>query len=298
MHISIPWARQRKAWAYVFLALPFTYFIVINFVAMFAAFTYSFQEYNTLSTTQHFIGLENYKTILADPEFLQALKNTLVFAVTRVPVTIILSLVAALLLTAIPRFKAFFRMLFFLPFVTSGVAIAWVFRFMYLPNFGLFTFLFDFLQVKRVDFLGNPQTAIWSIIAVTIWANIGFYTIIFMAGLEDIPREFYEAAEVDGASSWQRFFHITIPLLNRTIVLTTVLCLISSLQTFTLVRMMSKDGFGGPLGTTRTLPLLIYREAFSSMNMGRAAAISVVFFIVVLVLSLLQRRVLSREVDY
>lgn len=295
----VPWARQRKIWAYVFLALPFTYFVIVNFGAMLAAFSYSFQKYVTLSKEHPFNGLQNYKDVFADPVFWQAVKNTLMFAVIRVPTVLVLSLIVALLLSSITRFKGFFRMLYFIPFVTSGVAISWVFKFMYLPNFGIFTALFDFLKIPRVDFLGEPETALISIAAVTVWASIGFYTLIFLAGLEDIPIEFYEAAEVDGASAWQRFIHITIPLLNRTLVLVAVLAMISSLQTFTYVRMMSTDqGFGGPLGVTRTLPILIYREAFFSMNMGKAAAISVLFFIIVLSVSLIQRKVLTREVDY
>ena len=190
-------------------------------------------------------------------------------------------------------------MLYFIPFVTSGVAIAWVFKFMYLPNFGLFTKVFDFLQVPRIDFLGSPKIALYAIAFVTIWASVGFYTLIFLAGLEDIPTEFYEAAEVDGASSWQRFWAITFPLLDRTLVLVVLLCLISSLQTFTVVRMMSADnGFGGPLGVTRTLPILIYREAFFSMNMGRASAISVIFFLIVLIATFNSTPDYFREVEY
>ena len=297
--LHIPWAQQRKIWAYVFIALPFLYFVVVNFGAMLASFSYSFEKYATLASSHPFIGLANYQGIFADPKFLKALKNTLLFAGIRVPVIVALSLGVALLLSSIKHFKGFFRMLYFLPFVTSGVAISWVFKFMYLPNFGIFTAFFDFLHIPRIAFLDDPKWALLAIVVVTIWASIGFYTLIFLAGLEDIPVEFYEAAEVDGASPWQRFWKITIPLLNRTLVLATVLCLISSLQTFTFVRMMSADGgFGGPLSATITLPIMIYREAFFSMNMGRASAISVVFFLLVLVVSLLQRKVLSREVDY
>jgi multiple sugar transport system permease protein len=295
----IPWSQQRKIWAYVFISLPFLYFLIVNFGAMLVSFSFSFQKYGTLTSVHPFVGLANYQGIFADPKYLQALKNTFMFALIRVPVIMVSSLGVALLLTSIKHFKGFFRVLYFIPFVTSGVAISWVFKFMYLPNFGIFTALFDFLNIPRIAFLDDPDWALLSIVVVTIWASIGFYALIFLAGLEDIPVEFYEAAMVDGASAWQNFRHITIPLLNRTIVLATVLCLISSLQTFTFVRMMSADnGFGGPLGATITLPIMIYREAFFSMNMGRAAAISVVFFLIILFLSLIQRRVLSREVEY
>jgi multiple sugar transport system permease protein len=290
--------QRKKMWAYIFVALPFAYFLVVNFSAMANSFLFSFQDYMTLRSERSWIGLANYEAVLTDPIFHAALRNTLTFALIRVPILTVLSLGVALMLRSIGRLKGFFRMLYFMPFVTSGVAIAWVFKFLYLPNFGLFTHLFDALGIPRTFFLGDPRTALASIIAVTIWGGLGYYTIIFLAGLEDIPTEFYEAAMVDGASARQRFWYITLPLLNRTIVLVMVLCMISSLQNFTFVRLMSKDGFGGPLNSTITIPLLIYKEAFFSLQMGRASAIAVVFFIIVLVLTVIQRRLITREVEY
>jgi multiple sugar transport system permease protein len=291
-------SQRKQLWAYIFVALPFAYFLIVNFYAMANSFVFSFQNYMTISTQRSWIGLTNYKNVVADPVFRKALKNTLIFAAVRVPVITTLSLGTALMLHNIKRFKGFFRMLYFMPFVTSGVAIAWVFKFLYLPNFGLFTKLFDALHWQRIYFLGDPRTALGSIIAVTIWASLGYYTIIFLAGLEDIPVEFYEAAMVDGANAWRRFRHVTLPLLNRTMVLVIVLCLISSLQNFTYVRLMSKDGFGGPLNSTLTMSLLIYKEAFFTFRMGRASAIAVIFFAIILVATLIQRRLITREVDY
>jgi multiple sugar transport system permease protein len=291
-------SQRKQLWAYIFVALPFTYFVVVNFYAMASSFMYSFQNYMTISTDHSWIGLDNYETVIDNPVFRKALKNTLIFAAVRVPIVTILSLATALMLHNIKRFKGFFRMLYFMPFVTSGVAIAWVFKFLYLPNFGLFTKLFDTLGWQRIYFLGDPRYALASIIAVTIWASLGYYTIIFLAGLEDIPVVFYEAAMVDGANSLRRFRHITLPLLNRTMVLVIVLCLISSLQNFTYVRLMSKDGFGGPLNSTVTLSLLIYKEAFFSFRMGRASAIAVIFFMIILIVTLIQRRLITREVEY
>lgn len=297
MRFSLPWNKKRTLWGYGFIAFPVLYIIVIDFIAMILTFFYSFQKYDTLGTNLKFVGLKNYIYLFNNADFLQALQNTLVFGVVRVPVLIAISLVSALLLVSIKHFKSFFRTLYFMPFVTSAVAIAWVFKFMYLPNFGLFTSIFDFFNMPRINFLGDPKYAIWAIIAVSVWASIGFYTLLFVAGLEDIPQDYYEAAKVDGANAWQSFWKITMPLLNRTIVLNAVLCLISSLQTFTFVRLMSPGGFGGPLGSTQTLPILIYKEAFFSMKMGRAAAISVIFFIIVLILTLIQKRLTTREVD-
>ncbi len=291
-------AQKRKIWAYIFVALPLGYFLIVNLSAMGASFLFSFQNYVTLSTERTWAGLDNYAKVFADPEFVQALRNTFVFTVARVPILLALSLGIALMLHNIKRFKGFFRILYFMPFVTSGVAIAWVFRFLYLPNFGLFTHLFDTLGIARVNFLGDPKYALGAITAVSIWASMGYYALLFLAGLEDIPEEFYEAAMVDGASGWQRFRHITLPLLNRTIVLVVLLCMISSLQNFTFVRLLSKDGFGGPINSTISMSLLIYKEAFFSLDMGKASAIAVVFFFIILVLTLIQRRLITREYDY
>lgn len=290
---------QRKVmWAYVFVALPFAYFLIVNLSAMANSFIFSFQNYVTLNTERSWAGTANYQNVFADPVFLIALRNTLVFTVTRVPILLILSLGIAVMLRNINHFKGFFRVLFFLPFVTSGVAIAWVFKFMYLPNFGLFTHVFDTLGIARVNFLGNPSYALGSIIAVSIWASVGYYALLFLAGLEDIPTEFYEAAMVDGASAWQRFTRITLPLLNRTIVLVVVLSMISSLQNFTYVRLLSKGGSGGPVNSTISMSLLIYQEAFFSLDMGKASAIAVVFFVIIMILTLIQRRLITREYEY
>ncbi len=295
---SLTLSRKRMIWAYIFVAIPFAYFLIVNLSAMGASFLFSFQHYVTLGTNRSWVGLQNYQQAFADPEFLQALTNTLIFTVVRVPLLLILSLGVALLLHSITRFKGFFRVLYFIPFVTSGVAIAWVFRFLYLPNFGLFTHLFDLLNIPRVNFLGDPKYALGSIIAVSVWASVGYYALLFLAGLEDIPSEFYEAAMVDGASDRQRFRHITLPLLNRTIVLVVLLCVISSLQNFTFVRLLSKDGFGGPVDSTISMSLLIYKQAFFSLDMGKASAIAVVFFIIILVVTLVQRKLITREYDY
>jgi len=289
------WTQRRTLWAYAFVLPTFVYFLVVNVGSMLVSFSFSFQKYTTISARRSFVGLDNYRSILQDPTFAQALRNTLVFAALRVPAVTVLSLGVALLLQGIGHAKGFFRGLYFLPHVTSGVAIAWVWKFMYLPYFGIVGPLFDLLRQPRFNVLQNPRTALLSIVVVQVWASVGYHALIFLTGLENIPDAFYDAAKVDGAGAWQRFRYITIPLLNRTIVLVGVLLLISSLNTFTVVRMMSDQRSGGPMGTTRTLPLLIYMEAFGSMNMGRASAMAVLFFVIVLVASLVQRRLLTRE---
>lgn len=295
---SMRLSKKRMLWAYAFIGIPFLYFVIIYFTAMINSFSYSFQDYVTIRADNPFVGFDNYRRIFNNPIFSAALRNTLVFTAVRVPILVALSLLSGMVLHSITKAKGFFRTLFFIPFLTSGVAISWVFKFMYLPNYGVFTKIFDLLNTPRVDFLGNPNSALYSIIAVSIWSGLGYYTLIFLAGIEEIPAVFYDAAKVDGASALQQFRHVTIPLLNRTIVLVVILCMISSLQNFTLVRMLSKDGFGGPLNSTMTMSLLIYREAFFSLHMGRASAIAVIFFLIILVLTLIQRRLLTREFEY
>ena len=304
MRISLPrvkslrWSTHRTMWAYFFVLPTFLYFTFGDLWMMFTSFGYSFQKYNLIGTAKTWVGLANYKRALTDPTFIQALINTLKFAAIRGPVVLVLSLLLALLLQNVKRAKGLFRMIYFLPFVTSGVSIAWVWKFIYVPNFGIVTPVLEALGFGRISILGDPRYALYGIIVVAIWSAVGYYGLVFLAGLEEIPVVFYEAAEIDGANSWQKLLNITVPLLNRTVVLTAILLIISSLKTFNIVRMMGASGTGGPLGSTRTLPLLIYMTGFGSMHMGRASAIAVLFFFIVLVVTVVQRRLLTKDFEY
>jgi multiple sugar transport system permease protein len=212
------------------------------------------------------------------------------------PVSLALSRVIALGLQRLTRYVGFYRVLYFAPYVTSLVAVGWVWRWMYMPN-GMFNKVLHWFGLGPIGFLTDPQYALYSILATTIWQGLGFQVVIFLAGLESIPAVYHEAAAVDGATGWQSFRSITIPMLNSTLVFLTVTGVISYLQVFTQIRAMSSAGTGGPLNSTISLVLYVYQAAFTALpsKMGYASAMTVVLFLMILAVTIVQLKVLSRD---
>lgn len=287
--------RRRWIWAYLFLAIPLVFFLSIRIGPTLYAFWMSLHQWDPIALDRPFIGLENFSDLARDEVFWKALRNTWVYVLVGVPVGLVTSLVIALGLQRLVRYVGFYRVLYFLPYITSLVAVGWVWRWMYMPN-GLFNDVLSWFGIPQTNFLGNPSTAIYAIIATTVWHGLGFQVVIFLAGLESIPGDYLDAAAVDGASGWQRFWGITLPLLNPTIVFLIVTGVISNLQVFTQIRAMSSGGTGGPLNSTISVVLYVYQEAFQSLpsEMGYAAAMMVVLFVIILLITILQLKVLSR----
>jgi multiple sugar transport system permease protein len=282
-----------------FIAIPFAYFVAVMIVPMVEAFQYSFQKYNILSAEKPFVGWQNYKYIFGNAVFWTALGNSFKFVLIRVPLVLGLSLITALAFQTITRGKNLLRTLMLLPFMTSSVALGWIFNFIYSRQGPIFIILKLFgVGDTAALLLRNVGSALPAIAFVSAWASIGYYTLLFTVGLDSIPGEVYDAAKVDGANSWQIFSKITFPLLNPTLVLVGILAVTASLKNFDLIRVMSLNGTGGPTNSTLTLPLYIYMEAFTRLNMGRAAATTVVFFIIILIVTLVQLRVTQRNVEY
>lgn len=292
--VRISLGTRRALWGYVFLIVPLIYFSVVYLLPIVQAFRFSTLDYHTLSTVKRFVGLENYRKMLELETFRMALGNTLKYTIVRAPAVLAISLAVALAMQSISRLKGLIRTILLLPFMTSGVALAWLFNFLY-SRLGPVTVALEKLGVASPRLLMNTDTALYAISAVAVWAGIGYYALLFAVGLDAIPDELCDAAKVDGASPWQAFRYITLPLLNPTIVLLSILAVMASLKNFDLVRNMTD---GGPLNSTLTLPLLIYRQAFYHLNMGLAAAITVVFFVLILVISFVQLRVIERKFEY
>jgi multiple sugar transport system permease protein len=286
--------RRQATWGYVFLIIPFLYFVAIYVYPMVEAFRYSFLNYRTLSTETPFNGLRNYEALFTLDDFWKGMWNTLRYAVVRAPAVLLVSLITALALQRIIVGREPLRTVLMLPFVTSEVALAWLFKFIYFKN-GPVGLALAALGVKQPQLLLNPATALYAISAVAVWAAIGYYALLFTVGLNSIPDQLYDAAKVDGASGWQVFRRITLPLLNPTIVLLSVIAVTASLKNFAMVRNMTD---GGPIGSTLTLPLLIYRTAFYHLKMGVAAGMTVVFFLMILVITFIQLQVMQRHVEY
>ena len=289
---------RRALWAYTFLLVPLLFFLTIRLAPAFSALYISLHEWNIISPSKPFVGLQNFRLLAHDSSFGRAAVNTLRYVLVGIPTQIALGLVLALALQRINRFRGLFRALYFMPFVTPIVAAAWVWQWMYSQNFGPLNGLLAELRLPLQPFLRSPAQSLYAVTAMTVWQFLGFQVVIFLAGLEAIPRVYYEAAAVDGASGWRLFRHMTVPLLNPTLVFSAVYGTIVYLQLFTQVLNMTFGDQGGPLASTLTMVLYVYQLGFQRFKMGEAAAATAVLFAVILVITLLQMRVLSKPVEY
>jgi multiple sugar transport system permease protein len=292
--------RRRWLWAYAFLLIPLAFFLAIRIGPTFYAFWMSLHQWDPIALSHPYIGLDNFRTLKDDDVFWKSMRNTWLYVILGVPISLIISLAIALGLQRLTRYVGFYRVLYFAPYVTSLVAVGWVWRWMYMPN-GLFNDVLGWFGLGPYGWLTQPDMALYSILAMTIWQGLGFQVVIFLAGLESIPPVYQEAAQVDGANRWQLFRGITFPLLNPTLVFLTVTGVINYLQVFTQIRAMSSGGTGGPLNSTISLVLYVYQQAFTALpsKMGYASAMTVVLFLMILAITVVQLKLFSRDnVDY
>ena len=292
-------SQRRALTAYVLLAAPLAFFILIRIVPTLSALQVAFYQWDMLSDNRPFVGLDNFTRLSSDAVFLAAMANTVKYLILGVPTGLVLALAVALALTRVKRLAGLFRTVYFIPFVTSLVAVSWVWRWLYQPQRGTLNVLLSMIGIPPQPFLQSTSQALPSIVVVNVWHDLGFQIVIFLAGLSAIPDMYYEAARLDGAGRWALFRHITLPLLNPTLVFLAVTSAISSLQVFTQVQNMSAQGTGGPLNSTLSLVLYVYQKAFGgAYQMGYASAMTVVLFVLILSVTLVQLRVLSRRYDY
>lgn len=289
---------HRIFWAYVFLAVPMAFFLYIRIWPALQAFDLSLREWNILSEARPYVGFENYAWLAGDERFRRALINTALYTIAGVPSQLVLGLTIAFLLNGITRLRGFFRGLYFMPYVVPVVAAAWAWQWLYSPNFGALNKVLGIFGIPPQGFLSDPSQALYAVTAVVVWQQLGFQIVLFLAGLQSIPLELYEAASIDGAGRWTLFRRITLPLLNPTIVFSVVMGTISYLQLFTQVVNLNFADQGGPLNSTLSVALYIYQVAFQRFTMGRAAAITVVLFIIIMTVTLIQMKLVSRRVEY
>jgi multiple sugar transport system permease protein len=239
------------------------------------------------------VGLRNYLQLLQTPLFWQAFANTLYFVVVGVPLSIIASLGAALLLhSRLARFPAFFRTALFAPVVTTLVAVAVIWRYLFNPRYGLLNYALGGLGLSPIDWLGDPRWAMPAIIVFAIWKNFGYNMIIFLAGLQSIPVPLYEAARIDGASTWRQFRHVTLPMLAPIVTLVNVLTIAGYFQLFAEPYVMTQ---GGPLQSTVSVLYFMYEEGFKWWNLGSASAVAFVLFLVIFGVTVVQLRLARWE---
>jgi multiple sugar transport system permease protein len=284
----------RRSWsAYLFIAPGLILFGLFTLFALLFAFYLSFHEWNIIEKEKPYVGLENYRDILADERFQTAMLNTFYFTGASVPLGLVLGLAIALLLNQPIRFRGLFRTLYYLPAITPFVVVAILFKWFYNADYGLFNYYL--LKAHVIDepllWLADKSLAMPSVILMSVWGGIAGSMVIYLAGLQAIPEELYEAAKVDGAGAWRRFWHITLPQLAPTTLFLLVVGIIYSLQVFTQIFIMTQ---GGPVDRTTTMVYFIYLTAFKFYEMGYATALAFFLFAIVLVFTLIQFRLYRR----
>lgn len=285
--------KQSQTAAYFFLAPAMSAIFVFFFIPVIAAFIMSFTDFDIYALgdlgSVRFIWFNNYIKLFDDPLFFTALKNTFYFVIVAAPLSIGVSLGAALLLNSkLVKFKAIFRLSYFIPVVTTLVAVAIVWRFIYHPKFGIINYILSLIGIAPIDWLGDTATAMPAIILMSVWKSFGYNMIIFIAGLQNIPEDLYEAASIEGASGWQKFKSITLPMLAPTTIFISLITMIGYFQFFAEPYIMTQ---GGPLNSTLSVVQYMYQEGFRWWNMGYSASIAFVFFFLIMIGTLIQLKI-------
>ena len=288
--------RQESRAAWLLLAPALAAIALFFALPVAAGLLLSFTDFDLYAIADpanaRWVGLENYRRLLADPLFWRALGNTLLLVGVGGPLTLAVALGGALLVhSRLARLPGLYRTAFFAPVVTTLVAVAVVWRYFYHPRFGLLNHLLGLVGLPPIDWLGDPRWAMLAITLLAVWRTFGYSLVIFVAGLQAIPESLYEAARLDGASWWQQFTRVTLPLLQPTMIFATVLNTVGFFQIFAEPYVMTR---GGPLNATLSIAMLMYQQGFRWWNMGRAAAVAFVLFALILAASAVQALVRRR----
>ena len=287
--------------AYAFIAPSFIIFTVFLIIPVFASLYWSFTEYNILQPPK-FVGFQNYINIIFhDPRFWKAMINTLIYVAGTVPTGIAISLLLAVAIDQNIRFKNWFKTFFFIPSITSIIAISVIWKWLYASGkYGLFNHFLSSIGIPPVNWLGVEWT-LPSIIIMSVWGGLGYNMILFIAGLQGIPHVFYEAAEVDGASEWDKFRNITLPLLRPTMLFVTIMSVISAFQVFEQVYIMtysSEGAVGGTLDCGLTIVAYLYETGFQRFMMGYASALAYLIFFALFVITIINMKLVEKKVEY
>lgn len=255
----------------------------------------SFTDWDFMSTSIHFKGLENYMAVLKDPRFYEALRNTVIFTAGTLIPTICLGLLLALALSRKFHSSEILKFILFSPWITPTVAISIVWTWIYQPDGGLANQILALFHLPGLKWISSSDTAMLSVIIVTVWKSLGYAMIFYLSALEKVPKDLYEASAIDGAHSIRQFFDITIPSISPTTFFLTVITMINSLQAYDQIQILTQ---GGPSGSTRTLLYMYYQLGFQEFSMGKASAVAAIMMIITVILSLVQFRYSKKWVNY
>ena len=291
-----------QRYSYLFIAPCVILFLVFVFIPVIASFFLGFTKYNVINPPQ-WVGLDNYYQIFfKDPRFWKALRNTTLYAVGVVPVGISISLLLAVAIDQKVRFKNFYKAIFFMPVVTSVIALSVIWKWLFAGGkYGLINHWLMKFGAKPIDWVMSPTWTLPAIMIMSIWAGLGYNMILLLAGLQTIPRTFYEVAEIDGATGWHKFWHITLPLLKPTLLFVVIMSMINSFQLFEQVYIMTSgtgEGVGGVLDCALSLVAYLYERGFQRFEMGYASAIAYVLFGIIFIITLFNLKVVRSRFEY
>jgi multiple sugar transport system permease protein len=286
--------RGQTLWGYLMIAPMMIGFTIFFLIALAASLVLSLTDWDVISAP-NWVGISNYTRLPQDEVFVGAMRNTALLTIPNVVLRLFLSMLIAVALNSRIRFRAFYRTLFFMPVLTMPVAIATIWKWLFDPGFGPVNAQLGRLGLPQPEWLNFPETAVIAVVIVLLWSGVGYDMVIFLAGLQNIPREYYEAAQIDGASAFRQFRDITLPLLTPTTFFLTVVAIIGSFQVFDLVYVMTRVG---NVNRFPTIVYYIYEEGFQHFRMGYAAAIAWILLAIILVFTLLQFRLQRRWVHY
>ncbi|GIP28111.1 sugar ABC transporter permease [Paenibacillus sp. J23TS9] len=278
------WFQKDGAWALLLLLPNILGFLAFTLIPVLGSFMLSFTSWDMLSPVK-WVGVDNYANLVKDETFIKVFWNTIYFAGVSVPLGMVISLLLAVALDRDIRFKKFYRAAYFLPVVSSMVAVAVVWQFIYNPEYGLLNYFLGMLGIAGPNWLTSTSWAMPAVILTSIWKNVGFNMLIFLAGLQGISESYYEAAELDGARWHHKFWYVTVPLLSPTTFFVTVMSFIGSFQVFDTVFLMTQ---GGPARSTSVIVHYLYENAFKYFNMGYASAMAYVLFFMMFIVTVIQ----------
>lgn len=263
---------------------------------VFKVFFDSFHKVGTFNQRQ-WCGINNYITMFQDKVMWEALGNTFKYVVVIVPSTIAISLVLAVLLNSNIKGKGFFRVIYFIPAITMGAAVAMIWKWIFNSDYGIINFVLKSIGIAPIHFISNPKIAIYAICVVSVWVNVGYNTVILLAGIQGIAKSYYESAAIDGASSIRKFFNITLPLVTPTLFFVLITTLIGTFQTFDTIYMMVDKG---DLAAEATQSMVVYffRNAFEYSKKGYASALAVFLFFIIMMITLIQIKLQKKWVNY
>lgn len=286
--------KRRRIWGWIFVVPQLIGLIVFAVIPLLMSFGISFHSWDGIASSMKFVGIDNYIDQITDPNFRKALMNTLIYSVMFIPLDLILALLLAIAVQKI-KGKSFYRLFYFMPVVTGSVSVGVIWTWIMNGDFGLLNNLLAAVGIEGPNWLADPKIVLFSIVIVSVWWNVGYNMVLLLAGLQNIPQVYYEAAEIDGANKWNAFRHITLPMLSPTLFFVLIMTIISSFQVFDQAFVMTQ---GGPMKASYTLVYHIYQSAFVEFKMGSACASSMILFVIILIITLIQMYGSKRWVNY